>query len=56
MKIKLYADNRPNKQGLFPVRVSVSFMGRRLLTSLGVAMTKPEFAALNGEYGGRGFH
>ena len=56
MKIKVYADNRQNKQGLFPVRVSVSFMGRRLLTSLGVAMSQLEFAALNGGYSGAGFH
>lgn len=55
MRIKIYTDNRPNKQGQFPIRVSVSFMGRRLLTSLGVAMSMTEFDALNGDYMGTGY-
>lgn len=55
MRIKVYTDNRQNKHGQYPVRISVSFMGRRLLTSLGVAMTQTEFDALNGDYLGTGY-
>lgn len=56
MKIKIYTDNRPNKQGLYQIRLSVSFMGRRLVTSLGTPMTKAEFDALNGDYLGTGYN
>ena len=55
MRIKIYADKRPNKQGDYPIRLSVSFMGNRLLTSLGVAMSMVEFNALNGDYLGTGY-
>lgn len=55
MRLKIYTDKRPNKNGCYPVRVSVSFMGRRLLTSLGVAMSAKEFEALNGDYLGTGY-
>lgn len=50
MKIKLYLDKRPNAKGLLPVRISVSFMGERLITSLGYSMTESEFNALNCDY------
>lgn len=43
MKIKLYTDNRPDKTGRKPVRLSVSLLGRRLVTSLGCAMNEEEF-------------
>lgn len=43
MRIKLYTDNRPDKTGRKPVRLSVSLLGRRLVTSLGCAMSDAEF-------------
>ena len=43
MRIKLYTDNRPDKTGRKPVRLSVSLLGRRLVTSLGCAMSDEEF-------------
>lgn len=55
MRIKLYLDKRPNKSGAFPVRVSISFMGRRFISSLGCAMSMNEFAALNGDFNHTGF-
>ena len=53
MRIKLYIDNRPSKNGLFPVRISVSFHGERFLTSVGVSMNMQEFEALNAEWSGQ---
>jgi integrase len=43
MRIKLYTDNRPDKTGKKPVRLSVSLLGKRLVTSLGCAMSDAEF-------------
>lgn len=45
MRIKLYTDNRTDKEGRYPVRLSVSFLGHRHITSLGCAMTRDEFDA-----------
>ena len=53
MRIRLYIDNRPSKNGLFPVRISVSFHGERFLTSVGVSMNMQEFEALNAEWNGQ---
>lgn len=46
MRIRLYIDKRPNKEGLFPVRLSVSLAGKRQLTTLGVSMTETQFNCL----------
>lgn len=52
MRIKLYTDNRADKDGRKPVRVSVSLLGRRHVTSLGCAMSGEEFEALTSCYYG----
>lgn len=43
MRIRLYTDKRQNKQGEYPVRLSVSFAGRRFITTLGCSMTANQF-------------
>ena len=43
---KIYLDKRQNKDGTFPLRVAVSFFGRRYITSLGVSLSLQEFDTL----------
>lgn len=52
MKIRLYFDNRPGEDGRKPVRMSVSLLGRRQITSLGCAMSDDEFKTFMSAYDG----
>ena len=53
MRIKLYTDKRLDRSGKKPVRLSISFLGHRHLTTLGCSMTDDEFdtflKCINGE-------
>ncbi|MBR3831006.1 MAG: tyrosine-type recombinase/integrase [Muribaculaceae bacterium] len=47
MKINLYLDSKKiNKQGLYPLRISVSFQGIRIQTSLGISISQAEFDSI----------
>lgn len=47
MKINLYLDYKKiNKQGLYPLRVSVSFQSLRIQTSLGISVSQAEFDSI----------
>lgn len=52
MKLKLYIDSRTDVQGKHPVRVSVAFMGRRFVTSLGDTFTEEEFDNFKADFFG----
>lgn len=53
MRIRLYIDRRPNKDGTFPLRVSVSICGKRYMTTLGYSMTEGQFSNLLCVFSGR---
>lgn len=50
MKLKLYLDKRQMRSGGHQVRLSVAFLGRRFVTSLGASMTAEELANLNADF------
>ncbi|MBQ0159013.1 MAG: integrase catalytic domain-containing protein [Bacteroidales bacterium] len=52
MKLNIYIDKRPNKIGLFPVRLSVSFFGRRFITSIGTNLSQQEFDVVKSAFAG----
>lgn len=54
MRIRLYIDKRQNKDGTFPVRLSVSLYGKRYMTTLGYSMTESQFDNLHRAFNGAG--
>lgn len=52
MKIRLYFDNRPGEDGKKPVRMSVSLLGKRCVTTLGCSMSDDEFRTFLSAYDG----
>ena len=50
MKLNLYLDKRQDKSGKHQVRLSVAFLGRRFITSLGVPMSDEELIALTADF------
>ncbi|MBQ9418027.1 MAG: hypothetical protein IJU19_05545 [Bacteroidales bacterium] len=50
MKLNLYLDKRYDKSGKHQVRLSVAFLGRRFITSLGVPMSEAELTALIADF------
>jgi len=52
MKLRLYLDNRTDMHGRHPVRLSVAFMGKRFVTSLGETFNEEEFENFKADFFG----